>query len=132
MRDAAGWSSVVHRLHAERAEARRAERRARRPLSAAARGLPEELRRAAAAWRERAARALRRRVEWLRCAGAILVRWSLPLHTPFPAGGRAFRSGAARRKNVVFRDQLAIFYTKMTRSAHRQKRLNKTNLTRRQ
>ena len=57
------------------------------------------------------------------------------LHTPrsrFPAGGRAFRSGAARRRNGVFRDQLAIFYTKMTRCAHRQKRLNKTNLTRRQ
>ena len=52
-----------------RAAAGGRERRARRPLSAAARGLPEELRRAAAAWRERAARALRRRVGHLRCWG---------------------------------------------------------------
>ena len=52
-----------------RAAAGGRERRARRALSAASRGLPEELRSEAAAWRERAACALRRRIEHLRCWG---------------------------------------------------------------
>ena len=52
-----------------RAAAGGRERRARRPLTAASRGLPEELRSEAAAWRERAARARRRRIGRLRCWG---------------------------------------------------------------
>ena len=42
----------------------------------------------------------------------ILMHSAAVLHTPFPGGGHAFRGGAARRKNDVFRDQLAIFLDK--------------------
>ena len=52
-----------------RAAAGGRERRARRALSTASRGLPEELRSEAAAWRQRAARARRRRIGHLRCWG---------------------------------------------------------------
>ena len=60
------------------------ERRARRPLSAASRGLPEELRSEATAWRERAARARRRRIGRLRCWGEAHGgggKWGVPWAT---------------------------------------------------
>ena len=62
------WHAQARRSR-RRAAAGGRERRARRPLPAASRGLPEELRSEAAAWRERAARARRRRIGRLQCWG---------------------------------------------------------------
>ena len=62
------WHAQVRRSR-RRASALARARRDRRALAACSRGLPEELGSAAAAWLQRAYRALRRRIGRLRCRG---------------------------------------------------------------